>query len=354
LSPYHLEGGHMKILIIYAGNGLADDLSLAAVKRIHTVLNELEVNVKQWSLDYQDITEEFLSELSIAEGVVLATTVEWIGIGGRMQTFLDRCYHFNQQELFQGKYLMSVALTKTNGDRDASNYLTKCWDMLGGLEGVNVCGRIKNSVELETNERTISIIDKKTEDFYRVLNQKRDTLPTGTGYSPKYISNEMELDRPDTFTKMNIIDEYVGDNKANKIIEEDPFIAEQRKDILEISDFLKQQLNQNDNLSGNKYIDRFLQTFICEDPSFNCTYNIIITDQKNKDIILKVKDKKLAGYIGTDPSADVIVNIDTNILDEVIKGKLTIQRGFLTGKLKAKGNFTLLYEFDNIFKFTDF
>ncbi|GMQ57108.1 hypothetical protein AN1V17_15030 [Vallitalea sediminicola] len=345
----------MKIIIIYTGNGLVDDLSLAAVKRIHTVLNELEVNVKQFNLEYDDITEEFFKELLTAEGVVLATTVEWIGIGGRMQTFLDRCYHSNQQELFEDKYLMSVVLTKVSGDRDASNHLIKCWDMLGGMEGVNICGKIEKFVEIETNEKIISIIDKKTEDFYRVLNQKRDTLPTGTVYRAMNISNEIENNESDTFTKMNIIDEYVGDSRNNtKIIEEDPFIVEQRQDILEISDFLKQQLNQNDNLSGNKYIDRFLQTFMCEDPSFTCTYNIIITDQKNKNIILKVKDKKLAGYIGSSPSAEVIINIDTNTLDQVINGKLTIQRGFLTGKLKAKGNFTLLYEFDNIFKFTEF
>ncbi|WP_281813274.1 SCP2 sterol-binding domain-containing protein [Vallitalea longa] len=342
----------MKILIIYGGSGLADDLSLAAVKRIHTVLNELEVEVKQYNLENTDITEEITNELQSTKGVVLATTVEWMGIGGRMQTFLDQCYAYNNQ-YFNDKYLMSVILTKTNGDRDASNYILKCWDMLGGLEGVNVCGKIDRFVELETNEEIISVIDKKTEDFYRIIRQKRNVLPTGTeNFSKPVIDQHID---DDVFAKMNIIDEYVGDTKTKaKIIEEDPYIVEQRQDIEEISDFLKQQLNKNTNLSGNKYIDRFLEAFICEDSSFTCTYNIIIINQKNKDIILKVKDKKLAGFIGTDVKADVIINVEANTLDEIIKGKLTVQRGFLTGKLKAKGNFTLLYEFDNIFKFTDF
>lgn len=352
MSPNYLKGGHMKILIIYGGSGLADDLSLAAIKRIHTVLNELEVEVKQYNLDYTDITEEITNELESTQGVVLATTVEWMGIGGRMQTFLDRCYASNNQ-YFHDKYLMSVVLTKSNGDRDASNYMLKCWDMLGGLEGVNVCGKIDRFVDLETNENMISIIDKKTEDFYRIIRQKRTVLLTGTKSLQKPVMDEHVEN--DTFAKMNIIDEYVGDTDTKaKVIEEDPYIVEQKQDIEEISDFLKQQLNKNTNLSGNKYIDRFLEAFICEDESFKCTYNIIITNKKNKDIILKIKDKKLAGFIGTDIKAEVIINIEDNILDEIIKGKLTVQRGFLTGKLKAKGNFTLLYEFDNIFKFTDF
>lgn len=342
----------MKILIIYGGNGLADDLSLTAIKRICTVLTELEVEVKQYNLTYTDITEEITEELQSSEGVILATTVDWIGIGGRMQTFLDQCNKFNNQ-FFSNKYLMSVVLTKKSGDRDASNYLLKCWDMLGGIEGVNICGKIEKFIQLETDENVLSVIDKKTEDFYRIIRQKRKVLPIGTITVTTSVINE-NTHNEDAFTDMNIIDEYVGDtNNSGRIIEEDPYIIEQKQDIKEISDFLEQQLNnKTTNLSGNKYIDKFLETFICENSSFACTYNIIINDQQNNDIILRVKDNNLAGFVGTDTRADVVINIESNVLDEILKGNLTIQRGFLTGKLKAKGNFTQLYELDNIFRFT--
>lgn len=341
----------MKILIIYGGNGLADDLSLAAVSRVHTVLNELEVSVKQFNLNYNDITQNFLDELQSADGVVLATTVDWIGIGGRMQTFLDGCYFSGRREVFSGKYLMSVVLTKSSGDRDATNYLIKSWDMLGGVEGVNVCGKIDKFVELETNQQIISIIDRKTEDFYRVLNQKRDVLPTGTGYpmnAPLQTPNEGTI---------SIINEVVGDysNFNNQLdpIEEDPFIAKQRQDIEELADFFKQKLSTDDispgTNGGNKYINILQQAFTCN-TSFNCTYNIILTDKNNQDITLKIENGKMTGFIGNDPTAEVIINIDSNTFDRIISGKLTAQRGFLTGQLKAKGNFTLLYEFDNLFK----
>jgi multimeric flavodoxin WrbA len=340
----------MKILIVYGGNNMADDLSLVAVERIHTVLEELEVDVKRFDLDYSDITEEFMDELRTSDGVVLATTVKWIGIGGKMQAFLDRCFFSGQKDVFENKYLMSVVLTNGTGDRDASNYLIKCWDMLGGLEGTNICGKIEKSVQLETNERMISIIDKKTEDFYRIINQKRDLFPTGT-----YLHNEKSVQKDGVMTdqEANIFDELIGDDfPGTKKIEEDSTIIKQRQDIKDITNFFKQKLTNNDIMSENKYIDKFLQAFKCNDLSFECTYNIILLDTK-QNIILKVKNNNLVGLDGTDPLANVVINVESEILDEIINGRLTIQRAFLTGQLKAKGNFTWLYEIDNIFEFSN-
>lgn len=341
----------MDILLVYGGNGLANDLSLLAVERINTVLQELEVNVTAFHLTYDNISEKFIEALKIAEGVVLATTVEWIGIGGKMQAFLDNCYVSDNRKIIYEKYLMTVVLTKTTGDRDASSYLLKSWEMLGGIEGVSLSGRIENSVDIETDRKIISIIDKKTEDFYRIINQKRQVLPTSNNNT--VISNNIEIEKNNSNDDMSIINELINDNSVynNQPIykKEDPHIIKQKQDIQELTDFFNRKLT-SEKLSNNKYIHMLIKAFNNKEDVCNCTYNIIITDKENEDIIIKIIDGNINGYVGIDSSADVIINVDSHTFDRILSGKLTAQRAFLTGQLKAKGNFTLLYEFDHIFK----
>lgn len=243
---------------------------------------------------------------------------------------------------------MSVVLTKTTGERDASAHLLKSWEMLGGIEGVCLCGKVENSVDLEANKDIISIIDKKTEDFYRIINQKRQVLSTGTNY---VIHSDHT---PSHIKPNNIIDKVVdGDtlfNSKSTHVEEEPHIIKQKQDIQELTDFFNQKLTLDEKLSNNDYIHTLIKAFDCKDDKFNCTYNIIITDKDNEDLIIKIANGKISGYIGTDISSDVIINIDSNTFDKILSGKLTTQRAFLTGQLKAKGNFTLLYEFDHLFK----
>jgi multimeric flavodoxin WrbA len=342
----------MDILIVYGGNGLANDLSLLAVEQINTVLNELEVNVTRFYLTYDNISEEFIEALEKADGVVLATTVEWIGIGGKMQAFLDSCYLSDNQQIFSDKYLMSVVLTKTTGDRDAASYLLKSWEMLGGIEAVTLSGRIESSVDLETNRNVISIIDKKTEDFYRIINQKRQVLPTGTIGTVN--NNNMTLEQKNANNDMNIVNELINDNLLynNQSVyqKEEPHIIKQKQDIQELTAFFNQKLTSDEKFSNNEYIHTLIKAFNNKDDISNCTYNIIITDKEKEDIIIKIIDGKINGYTGTDNNADVIINVESHIFDRILSGKLTAQRAFLTGQLKAKGNFTLLYEFDHLFK----
>lgn len=341
----------MDIIIIYGGNGLADDLSLAAIKRIHTVLKELEVGVKEYYLSYEDNTEEILRDIKSSQGVVLATTVEWLGIGGRLQTFLDRCYHAGQTDLFADKYLMSVVLTSSCGERDANYHLQKAWDILGGREGISLCGRIERFVDLETDQAIKSIVDKKTEDFYRIINQKRMSLSTSTTSISQPISHSYAAATGET---NNLFNQVVSDDTPlQQPVEDDPIKIKQRKDIEELSHLFKTKLQTENELTsntGNHYLNKLEQAYVGHDPDLRCTYNICLIDRPNNEMVLKIQSGMLTTYMGIDQMAQVVMEMDTATFEHILAGKLTAQRGFLTGQLKAKGNFTQLYEFDYLFK----
>ena len=86
----------MNINIYYGGRGLVDDPTVFVINKIQEVLTELNVNVTRYNLYEMKNTITTLSQtITEADGLILATTVEWVGMGGYMQTFLDSCWLYS-------------------------------------------------------------------------------------------------------------------------------------------------------------------------------------------------------------------------------------------------------------------
>ena len=79
----------MKINIYYGGRGLIEDPTLYVISKLTEVLEEIRVQVTRYNLYEEKNTIAMLPKtLKEADGIILATTVEWMGIGGYMQQFL--------------------------------------------------------------------------------------------------------------------------------------------------------------------------------------------------------------------------------------------------------------------------
>ena len=75
----------MNINIYYGGRGLVDDPTVFVINKIQEVLTELNVNVTRYNLYEMKNTITTLSQtITEADGLILATTVEWV----------DICRHF--------------------------------------------------------------------------------------------------------------------------------------------------------------------------------------------------------------------------------------------------------------------
>ena len=83
-----------------------DDPTLYVINKMQEVLEELHVTVERFQLhELKNNIVTLPQTLKEADGIILATTVEWFGIGGYMQQFLDACWLYGDKEKIAGIYM---------------------------------------------------------------------------------------------------------------------------------------------------------------------------------------------------------------------------------------------------------
>ena len=76
----------MKINIYYGGRGLLDDPTLYVLNKMEEVLKELRVTVERINIyEHKNEIATLPQTMKDADGIILATTVEWLGIGGTIE-----------------------------------------------------------------------------------------------------------------------------------------------------------------------------------------------------------------------------------------------------------------------------
>ena len=89
----------MKVNIYYGGRGVLDDPTLYVIQKMESVLIELRVEVHRYNIYEQKNAISMLPQtLKDVDGIILATTVEWLGIGGYMNQLLDACWLYGDKE----------------------------------------------------------------------------------------------------------------------------------------------------------------------------------------------------------------------------------------------------------------
>lgn len=339
-----VEDNRLKVIVVYGGTGLTNDPTMEVIRRINHVLTELNTNIIHMDLNKSYDIHEFLQHMDSADGVVLSTTVTWLGIGGPLQTFLDACYNFGRQELFQRCYLMGVVIATQMFERDGYNHLIKSWELLGGMEGTQVCASIKNLVAFETDHGLGYSVDKKAEEFYRIIHQKRKALPTSIRENKVIIEVEKPVENEgQTFEKPEKPKE-----KSTLIPNYDEYIARQKKDIEDISQLFRKKISHQEEEGMNNEPLRFKNTYNGQ-ADFDASIQWFVEDQAKKHFTMVFEAGNLSCYYGESEDNHVYIHLDYDILRKILGGKLTIQRAFMTGKLKARGDFTLLNQLDQVF-----
>ena len=384
-----------KINIYYGGRGLIEDPTIYVLNKITEVLKELRVEVERYNIfEDKNAIATLPSTLKDADGVILATTVEWFGIGGYMQQFLDMCWLYADKQELSSKYMLPVVMATTYGERDAELSLVKAWETLGGIPITGLVAYIENLEEFEENESYSQIIEKKVETLYRSISQKTQSLPT----SNLAVKTSLLKTRTIELTPQE-------SEQLSKFVSDESYVKQQKEDIEELSAMFKQMLSNSVNedeasseegfaankksgiagkggrMEADKGTD-YAKEKVAEDNSFHATgreqhidaasdalvgnfirnyrpdsdftasYAIIISD---KDLILHLEatpEHVKAFYAATD-EADVILKTTSQVLDRILAGKNTFQKGFMAGEISAKGNFKTLRMLDTIFPFSE-
>lgn len=329
----------MNINIYYGGRGIINDPTLFVIDKMKEVLEELRVNVSRYNLyELKNSIATLPQTLKDADGIILATTVEWYGIGGYMQQFLDACWLFGDKEKIAQIYMCPVVMSTTYGEREAELNLSTAWEILGGLPCDGICGYIENTVELEMNEQYIKIIERKAENVYRSINQRIASFPA----SNQAVKQKVAVPNDNNFTPQETeqLSQYVSD---------DSYVQRQKQDIQELTSLFRDMLNEGEADDGEEYLAAFQKAFKPQ-AGFRADYSVTIAEKKKK-LWLSVDGAKLNCSYEAGEQADVEMQLNGATMEDIVNGRMTFQRAFMSGAMKTKGDFRILRNLDQLFPF---
>lgn len=329
----------MKVNIYYGGRGLLDDPTLYVVNKMQEVLTELRVNVERYNIyEHKNSISTLPQTFKDADGIILATTVEWLGIGGYMQQFLDACWLYGDKEKIAQTYMQPVVMSTTYGEREGELTLANAWEILGGLPCSGLCGYVADLVEFEMSRDYTLIIEKKAENLYRTISQKTKSLPTSNQAVTRTVLRTQQLEL--TPQESEQLSKYVSD---------DVYVKKQKEDIEELANMFKDMLGQSNPEDEAAYIGDLESHFVPQE-DFKATY-LLMLDGKKKPLTVQVDGEELSCYYGQNGPIDVYAKLTCDVMNNIVKGRMTFQRAFMTGEMTAKGNFKTLRMLDHIFPF---
>lgn len=332
----------MKINIYYGGRGLIEDTTIYVMNKLTEVLEELRVEVNRYNL-YEGKTNISVlpNTLKDVDGVILATPVEWFGIGGYMQQFLDACWLYGDKEKIRKTYMLPVVMASTYGERDAQFTLEKAWEMLGGMSVEGLCAYVDDNVEFETNPDYASAIENKAEAFYRIINQKKKVFPSSMRELKHSVLQNTNVDL--TPQESEQLSKYVSD---------DTYVKQQKEDIEELTQMFKQMMGDTGQTeTSDEFISKLKSNF-CPIKDFEASYAIQLID-KDKTLVAEISGEQLKCYYGTKEDVEVFAKSSNEVFHKIVDGKVTFQKAFMSGEITAKGNFKTLRMFDTVFQFGD-
>lgn len=328
----------MKVNIYYGGRGLMDDPTLFVIDKMQSVLEELNVSVDRYMLCEQRANITTLPQtLKDVDGIILATTVEWYGIGGYMQQFLDACWLYGDKEKISKIYMCPIVMSTTYGEREGKLSLSQAWEILGGLPCSGICGYIDNVAALELEDRYATLIEKKAENVYRTIKQKVISFPASNQAVKQMVSVSTNTDL--TPQESEQLSQYAAD---------DSYVQRQKEDIQELASMFRGMMG-NESTEGETYITAFKKSFKAM-PGFKASYKIMVG---KKPFSFRINGPEVEYKLESIDKADVEININENTMQDIVAGRMTFQRAFMGGEMKIKGDLKILRALDEIFVFME-
>ena len=317
----------MKINIYYGGRGLLDDPTLYVLSRIEDVLRELRVSIERYNIyEHKNEIATLPQTFKDADGIILATTVEWLGIGGYMQQFLDACWLYGDKEKISTTYMQPIVMSTTYGEREGELTLSNAWEILGGPPCAGLCGYVEDLATFQMSQE------------YNLIIEKIKSLPTSNQAVKRSVLRTQQLNL--TPQESEQLSKYVSD---------DTYVKQQKEDIEELASMFKDMLGQAQSQDEIPFAKELKSHFIPVD-DFQATYSFIIEGTR-KPLYVSVDHKNLEIHSGTEEDADVVAKMSNEVMQSIIDGRMTFQRAFMTGEMTAKGNFKTLRMLDQVFVF---
>jgi len=331
----------MNINMYYGGRGLMEDPSLYVMTKLSGVLDEVRAHVERYNLyENKGGIAMLANTLKDCDGVILVVNVEWFGIGGLMQQFLDACWLYADREKLGKLYMFPVVISTVGGEREAQCLLNRAWELLGGKVCEGICAYVENQTDFETDADILKLIEKKGEDIYRTVHQQAKVFDSSARAGQSQFSKAPAAGlTPQESEQLSV---YVSD---------DTFVQKQKKDVEQLSALYRSILDTGKDESKQEFIKEFKDGFVKPTETFAAVYSIEMTDA-GRTLVVEVNNSDLKVYYGEAAAPDVAAKTTRDVVNKLVKGRQTFQGAFMSGTLSSKGDFKLLRSFDQVFRFT--
>lgn len=329
----------MNINIYYGGRGVIDDPTIYVIDKMEAVLRELRVNVNRYNIyEQKNSVSTLVNTISGADGIILATTVEWMGIGGHMAQFLDALWFYANKDEISHIYMMPVVISTTYGERENLLTLENGWEILGGLPCNGLCGYVEDYGSFVENTEYRHVIEKKAESLYRMVSQRSKGLPNSNRAVSRSVLRTQQLTlTPQESEQMSI---YAADDK---------YVEQQKQDIIELSSIYRDLLGQVGDDASVEFVMAFKNHFNPQ-PDFSASYQFQI-EGNDKPLLVAVEGQEIECEYKAVDSTDVFAKLSVDTLNEIVSGRMTFLRAFSQGDMTAKGQFSILRKLDELFEF---
>lgn len=319
-----------------------DDPTLYVINKMQEVLEELHVTIERFNLyELKNNITTLPQTIKTADGIILASTVEWFGIGGFMYQFLDACWLYGDKEKISRTYMCPVVMSTTYGEREGKLALANAWEILGGLPCSGICGYIADIAIFDGNEDYNRIVEKRAENMYRTISQKMASFPASNQAVKQMVAINQNTDL--TPQESEQLSQYAAD---------DSYVKRQKQDIQELASLFRDMMgNADQDDRKEEFISELKEHFVPQ-AGFKAVYKIQI-EGKRQPLIIEINGAENNYYYGNTDSSDVEIQISRETMDDIIYARMTFQRAFMGGDMKMKGDFRILRTLDQIFVFME-
>ena len=365
----------MKITAICAPSGQDSSLNRAFAVVCDT-LAELGEEVQTVDLSTANLTyydggtsetaHELMEGLKGADGLIFACSAVFHSPSALMHTFLEYFQNPRYHNLIKQKNCLLLCISQDGGERAAAEQLSRILGILGAIDVV----RISVDVIMAdlTSSDVIELIERQTEDFYRILRQKRKYILPRRKKGDKGVDIIVEEALPETeeieelYKKHNLdsINETaqmdiskIADMFAKK------YVASESENIAIIVEDKTVPITARPDVSGpiisaaksckqlTASLPHYFNSQLAKD--LNAIIQLDISGNGGFSGHLTISGQDCIFHEGDAEKNDIIVICEEKAWMDILKKKTTAQKAFMMGKLKVRGNFVLLTKFDQLF-----
>lgn len=329
----------MKVNIYYGGRGLLDDPTSYVIDKMQEVLAELRVEVERYNIyEHKNSISTLPQTMKDVDGIILATTVEWLGIGGYMQQFLDACWLYGDKEKISKIYMCPIVMSTTYGEQEGKLNLATAWEILGGLPCSGLCGYIADTALLEENGDYIRIIEKNAENLYRTINQKMPCLPA----SNQAVKQKVAITKSINFTPQE-------SEQLSQYVSDDTYVQRQKEDIQELASLFRDMMGSSEKEDTTEFLQEIRKHFVPQ-PGFAAGFKVVI-EEKKQPLMIVIDGANIDCHYGEGGRVDVEMQLDRASFADIVSGKIDFQTSFMAGDMKMKGDFKILRSLDLVLQF---